>query len=84
MHNGAQFVGNPSARLVLSGPGVYRFESDALLEDVRLWALHPEQNFGWILIGDESQRQTARAFASRENPDPVLRPVLEITYRGRP
>jgi hypothetical protein len=36
------------------------------------------------LIGDESERQTARAFASRENPEPSFRPVLEIHYRGRP
>jgi hypothetical protein len=84
MHNGAQFVGSPSARLVLEGPGVYRFESDALLGDLRLWALHPDRNFGWILIGDETQRQTVRAFASRENPDPAVRPFLEITYHGRP
>jgi hypothetical protein len=35
-------------------------------------------------MGDETERQTARAFASRENPDPSLWPVLEITYRGRP
>ena len=84
MHNGAQFVGQPSARLVLAGPGVLRFESDALLRDVRFWARHPERNFGWILIGDETRAQTARAFASRENPAPALRPVLEVTYRGRP
>jgi hypothetical protein len=84
MHNGAQFVGNPSARLVIAGPGAYRFESDALLGDVRFWARHPERNFGWILIGDETHPQTVRAFASRENPEPALRPVLEITYRGRP
>jgi hypothetical protein len=84
MHNGAQFVGRPSARLVVAGPGVYRFESDALLRDLTLWARHPERNFGWILVGDETHAQTARAFASRENPDPAFRPVLEITYRGQP
>jgi hypothetical protein len=84
MHNGAQFAGQPSARVIVSGAGVYRFEGDALLRDVRFWARHPEQNFGWILIGDETHGQTARAFASRENPAPALRPVLEITPRGRP
>jgi hypothetical protein len=84
MHNGAQFDGTPSARLVITGPGVYRFESDALLREVRLWMLHPDRDFGLILIGDETRGQTARAFASRENPDPAVRPVLEITYRGRP
>jgi hypothetical protein len=84
MHNGAQFVGNPSARLLLDGPGVYRFESETLLRDVRLWVAHPERNFGWILIGDETHPQSARAYASRENPDPAVRPFLEITYHGRP
>lgn len=84
MHNGAQFVGTPSARVVLDGPGVYRFEGDALLRDVRLWLAHPEWNFGWILIGDETHPQTARAFASRESPEPAVRPYLEITYHGRP
>jgi hypothetical protein len=36
--------------------------------------------------GDETTPQTAKSFASRENPDLSLRPVLEVTYRlpGRP
>jgi hypothetical protein len=83
-HNGGQFEGEPSARLVVDGPGVYRFEGDGLLSDVQLWSREPDRNFGWILIGDETERTTARAFASRENPDPSLRPVVEIRYRGRP
>jgi hypothetical protein len=82
--NGAQFDGEPSARLVIEGPGAYRFEGDGLLRDLAIWARDPASNFGWILMGDETERQTARAFASRENPDPSLWPVLEITYRGRP
>jgi len=81
LHNGGQFEGEPSARLVVAGPGTYRFESPQLARDVALWATRPELNFGWILIGDETSRQTARAFGSRENPDPAVRPVLEITSR---
>ena len=81
LHNGGQFEGEPSARLVVSGPGTYRFESPQLARDVALWARNPELNFGWILIGDETSRQTVRAFGSRENPDPAVRPVLEITFR---
>lgn len=82
MHNGAQFDGEPSARFVVDGPGVYRVEGDGLFRDVKLWSEDPRRNFGWILIGDESEPRTARAFASRENPDPPSRPVLEIRYRG--
>lgn len=78
-HNGAQFAGEPSAVLVVVGPGTYRFDSPQLTRDVALWAASPELNFGWILIGDETTRQTVRAFGSRENPDPAVRPILEIT-----
>ena len=81
LHNGGQFVGEPSARLVVVGPGTYRFESPQLARDVALWATRPELNFGWILIGDETSRQTVRAFGSRENPDPAVRPALEISFR---
>jgi hypothetical protein len=81
LHNGGQFEGEPSARLVISGPGTYRFESAQLASDVELWAASPELNFGWIVIGDETVRQTVRAFGSRENPDPAARPLLEITFR---
>jgi len=84
MHNGAQFDGEPSARLIISVPGVYRFESEALRRDLQQWAADPDRNFGWVLIGDETRRQTVRPFASREHPDTALRPVLEITYHGQP
>ena len=80
MHNGAQFEGEPSARFIVDGPGVYRVEGDGLFRDVKLWSEEPRRNFGWIVIGDETERQTARAFASRENPDPASRPQLEIRY----
>jgi hypothetical protein len=80
-HNGGQFDGEPSARLVVAGPGTYRFESPQLARDLELWATRPELNFGWILIGDETVRQTAKAFGSRENPEPASRPVVEIIFR---
>jgi hypothetical protein len=81
LHNGGQFEGEPSARLVVAGAGTYRFESPQLTGDAVLFASRPDLNFGWILIGDETVRQTVRAFGSRENPDPAARPVLEITFR---
>lgn len=81
LHNGGQFEGEPSARLIVAGPGIYRFEGPELARDVGLWAAHPELNFGWVLIGDETAHQTVRAFGSRENPDPGARPELAITFR---
>jgi hypothetical protein len=83
MHSGGQFEGTPSARLVVAGPGTYRLEGEGLLRDLELWSRSPETNFGWILIGDETTRQSSRAFGSRENPDLAFRPALELTYRRR-
>lgn len=79
--NGGSFLGIASAETILDLPGTYRFEGDGLLRDVRFWSRRPETNHGWVLIGDETTRQTVKSLGSRENPDPAVRPVLEITYR---
>ncbi len=82
IHSGGQFIGRESASLVVDGAGPYALESTThLVQDVRLWLAAPQRNFGWILIGDETKRQTAQGFASREAPDPSLRPVLVVSYR---
>jgi len=90
---GGQFVARASASRDVAAPGSYTWESTRkMVADVRRWLAAPQRNFGWILLGDESAPQTAKSFASREEPDPSLRPVLEVTYhlsggkqrRGRP
>ena len=79
---GGQFVSRVSARQDVGGEGFYSWEdSHHLVQDVRLWNAAPQRNFGWILIGDEATRQSAKSFVSREHPDLNLRPVLEVTYR---
>jgi hypothetical protein len=82
IHAGGQFVGRVSAELEVAGFGFHTWASDRhVVQDVRLWKSTPGRNFGWILIGDETEPQTAKSFASRESPDLALRPVLEVTYR---
>ena len=79
--SGSQFVGRSSARQTADESGFVTWTSTRhLVEDVTLWLRAPSRNFGWILIGDETQRQTAKSFASRENLDETLRPVLWVTY----
>jgi hypothetical protein len=81
-HSGGQFIGRVSSRRVVAGSGFYTWEStNHLVQDVRLWKSAPKRNFGWILIGDETTRQTVKSFASREFSDPAFRPILEVTYR---
>ena len=61
--------------------GPYAWDSTPeMVEDVQSWLDDPTANFGWMLIGDEDRLQTARRFDSRENPDPLVRPALEVLY----
>lgn len=76
----SQAVGDPVVDEI-DAPGNYTWSStDRMVDDVRRWQRHPEKNFGWILIGDETVPQTVKRFSSREHVDPDLRPVLELHY----
>lgn len=55
-----------------------------MLADIEAWRAEPSQNFGWIVVGDETATGTAKRFASRENPDVDLRPRLTIEYEVMP
>jgi hypothetical protein len=79
---GGHFVAQASVSRDVAASAFYTFEStQKMAADVRRWLAAPHQNFGWILLGDETMPQNAKSFASREEPDPSLRPVLEVTYR---
>jgi hypothetical protein len=68
--------------LDVSDADFYTWENTPhLVQDVRLWKSNPSRNFGWILTSDEAMPQTAKSFASREITDPLLRPILRLTYR---
>jgi hypothetical protein len=79
---GGLFSGRDNAVLKVGDiPGYYTWDTTReLVQDVRRWLLRPEKNFGWILIGDESESTTVKKFASRENPDGTLHPVLDVTF----
>lgn len=79
---GGKFVKRASAsQVVIDAIGFFSWGStDRMVDDVDRWLKHPAKNFGWILIGDETAPQSVKTFASRENPDESLRPVLEVTY----
>ncbi|MEN3939733.1 PQQ-dependent sugar dehydrogenase [Prosthecobacter sp. SYSU 5D2] len=58
--------------------------SEALLQDVLYWKENPALNFGWILLGDETQTFSAQRFSSRENATAGNRPQLRLTYTSMP
>ncbi len=78
---GGDHVPEASACVTVAAPGLVVLRSERLESDVVGWLHHQRENFGWILIGDERASQTVTRFDSRESPDPLVRPVLEITYR---
>jgi len=82
IHNGGHFDGRFSSAADVGNSGFYVWPSTRhMVRDVREWLDAPQRNHGWILIGDETTRQTVKSFASREALDPDLRPVLEVDYR---
>lgn len=52
-----------------------------LVADVQEWVDDPASNFGWLVLGDESETMTTRAFFSREELVASRRPQLTVTYR---
>ena len=62
-------------------PGLYLWDTnEAMVAAVQSWLDHPEGNFGWILVGDESHPTTVKRFDSRETAAEANRPVLYVEY----
>lgn len=80
---GGDFVEEASATFTLNDNGDYLVESTpAMLFDVVLWLADPDQNFGWVIVGDESATPpNAKRLSSREG---VSAPVLNVTYQIPP
>ena len=55
-----------------------------MVTDVQAWIDTPADNFGWLLLGNETPIMTANRFDSRENPTEANRPMLVITYEPPP
>jgi hypothetical protein len=84
---GGHFVARSSATTVVGTSGSYSWgNSKHLLADVRLWLHAPSENFGWLILGDETMPQSVKRFDARETPDAKFRPLLTVTYRlpGKP
>lgn len=58
--------------VVLEGSGITR--------DVKGWVEDRSSNHGWIMRGDETQGGTGARYASRQHPDPTLRPTLTVSF----
>lgn len=78
---GGDYVAAPSAMLAVDTLGPARWTSLGLANDVQTWVDAPDQNHGWVLVGNETAPvNSTRRFDSREHPQPARRPGLVVTY----
>ncbi len=79
--DGGDFAPSASSQINVQGNGAYTWRSNPdLVRDVQSWVDNPASNFGWILIGRESDGRSAKRFASREFATESQRPKLVITF----
>jgi spore coat protein A len=70
-----------ATRLVGPAGASYTWGSTSgMVADVQTWLNNPSQNHGWIIIGTETQIQTTKRFATRENATVNNRPLLVVNY----
>ena len=80
---GGDFEAVASATAEVGGEGRYSWESTPELgADVQGWLDDPASNHGWLIVGDETGRQTAKRFATRESADEGQWPLLTVTFAG--
>ena len=77
---GGDFESTPLATTSVGTTGEYfQWNSPELAASIQDWLDNPTQNFGWILLGDETVI-SAKRFDSSENTNPATRPSLTVTY----
>lgn len=77
---GGDFVAQPSATATVGDEvRVYVWRGSQLLQDVLGWRSAPQDNFGWMVIGEEGNDITAKRFGSRED-IPANRPKLRVFF----
>jgi spore coat protein A len=65
---GGVYTLTASASTSVGGTGSYTWGSTSgMVADVQFWLDNPGQNYGWIVIGDETVNETAKRLATREN-----------------
>jgi len=78
---GGDFTAGASATTNITTLGFYTWKSAQMTSDVQGWLDTPANNFGWILLGDESGTVgTAKRLDSRENLTQANRPALKVFY----
>jgi hypothetical protein len=83
---GGDFTGTASSIAAVGGTGNYTWSSAQMVADVQSWLNNPSGNFGWIVLGNEAETQTAKRFDTRETRALVIGPRSRspLPVPGRP
>jgi len=82
---GGDFNSLASASTTVGGIAFYNFGSTSLMvADVQDWLDNSGNNFGWILIGNESDSTTTKRFSSKQDTSETSWPSLTVTYLPPP
>lgn len=78
---GGDFTDDASATILVGQADTYVwYSTGGLVADVNAWLSDAPVNFGWMILGDESQPFTAKRFASRHAASAAEQPLLRIFY----
>ncbi len=79
-NSGGDYSNVESGSANVEGIGYYTWNDAQMAADVQAWVNNQSPDYGWMLIGNESDIATAKRFDSKDNVNPSLRPRLIITY----
>lgn len=83
--SGGDFESAPSAAATIEGNGRYTVgPTGELTADVQSWVDNPESNFGWLILGDETNLRTAKRFNSRNAAAAETRPLMTVEFTAPP
>ncbi len=77
---GGDFSESVSAVTSVDGEGRYTWSSVEMVAEVQRWLGNPGENFGWIILGNETAKGTTKRFDTRESPEVANRPWLRIVF----
>jgi hypothetical protein len=80
-NTGGDFVSTVSASTSVGSVNTYTWGSTSqMVTDVQGWLDSPSNNFGWIVLGNETSTGSAKRFDSSKNSTTANRPALTIDY----
>ena len=77
---GGHYLATPSSMTAINGTGNYEWSGETMVKDAQSWLDDPDQNYGWILVGEEDTSGQAVRFDSRQHPTAQVQPRLVIQY----